>query len=1254
MPASRTHRVILLLMLIVTGTNFAQSSHRTLDRIPLDGTWRFGLDSEDIGIEEQWFDAELKDRIELPGVLQNQGYGNEISTETPWVMSLYDKFWYERRQFKKYTTEGEVKVPFLSQPPKHYLGAAWYQRDITIPEEWKDKRVFLKLERTRWKSTVWIDDKKIGSEDSLVAPHYFELGQVEPGEHTLTIRVDNRMIMDYRPDGHSVSDSMGSTWNGIVGDIELISKTGVWLEDVRVYGSFSTKSVAVNIQIGNVTGKAGTGTLEILNRHERYAGGFDWPKEGKSMQIEVKLGEDAEPWDEFNPVLHHITVNLTGDNANDTKDISFGLRRICTDGNSFLINGRKSQFRGALSNGDFPLTGYPPTDVEYWKKLFTTCRQWGLNHLRFHSFCPPEAAFTAADQVGIYLQPECGMWNAISPGTEMEKRMYDETDRMIREYGNHPSFMLFSPSNEPKGDWKPSLTKWVEHYRSVDPRRLYTTGTGWPLIEQPGHVEGADYLAVHRIGRRAIRGSRAWFGADYLRSVQWTDVPVIVHELGQWCAYPDYDVIKKFKGYLRPGNLEIYQDMMKNAGLADMDKEFAYASGKLQAACYKEDIEANMRTPGLAGFQLLDLNDYMGQGTALVGVLDAFWEEKGYIKAKQWRRFCNTTVPLAVLKKRVFTNDDSFETDIKISHYGIKELKDVRMYWKIADAKANIIEKGQWTVEKIPLGNGFKIGEVKADLSKLKSPAAYKFIVGIEGTEFENDWDIWVYPAKIETEPKENVIVTRSFSEAVKKLDEGMKVLLCPKPNELGWDSPPVGREPIFWNRLMGPSWERFLGMVCDKEHPALSRFPTEAYYDWQWTDVFGSRTRAVNLSGMPENLKPIVQVIDDWGRNYKLAAIFECRINKGKLTVCSADLVDNTEDRPAVMQLKKSLLDYMASEKFEPETEITIDQLEGIYYDNYLVWKLGAEAYADEEHGGRTANFAIDGNPNTCWNTAGWGEGQPYPHELTIRFPSPAKTDGLIIMNRQNDRDRLGDIKDYEIEISDEGNEWTLIKKDKLESTFDVQKIFFEKTVNAKYIKIRAISGFGNDKSSAIAEAGLIRAGTKTVESDREIKDGYTKTSSETTEMFETINPLDYSTNPSARYVEDIYADSEMQMFPPEFAMDGNENTFWHSQWQHTEPGHKRWIALSLKEKKKIYGIRYLPRQDMIHGRIIDYRVEISDDGKNWVKIAEGKFENSEQIQPVVFAEPAETEYIRLVAETETQNRNFAAIAEIELEIRD
>ncbi|MEK7722711.1 MAG: sugar-binding domain-containing protein, partial [Acidobacteriota bacterium] len=474
----------ILLVLAFSQINIGQT-------LNLSGTWQFSLDKDDQGIKENWFAKDLSDKISLPGILQSQGFGNEITKDTPWVLSLYDKNWSLREDYKQHTKTGNVKVPFLSQPPKHYLGAAWYQREIEIPANWQNKRVVLFLERPKWKSTIYLDGKEIGSNLSLVAEHEYDLGVLPTGKHKLSIRVDNRMLMDYRPDAHSVSDSLGMSWNGIVGKIELRATSRVWIEDAQIttrklreletpYTGDDNRepkrgdwTANIKVKIGNSTNQSGVGEIQIVGKKFPVS----WNEKSGSAEISLDF-PNAKEWNEFHPFLYKIGISLKGENADDSKEISFGFAQVSTDKSQFKLNGRTIYLRGTHHGGDFPLTGYPPTDVAYWKKIFQINKNWGINHIRFHSFCPPEAAFQAADEVGIYIQPEPAMWNVISPGTPMEKMLYEETERMIKAYGNHPSYFMLSPANEPKGRCKEVYDKWMAVYRVKDPRRIYNNGTG--------------------------------------------------------------------------------------------------------------------------------------------------------------------------------------------------------------------------------------------------------------------------------------------------------------------------------------------------------------------------------------------------------------------------------------------------------------------------------------------------------------------------------------------------------------------------------------------------------------------------------------------------------------------------------------------------------------------------------------------------------------------------------------------------------
>jgi len=1043
--------------------------------LALDGPWRFALDRADVGQKESWCARTLADRIVLPGILQAQGYGDPIDVHTPWAMRLYDRNWFLRQDFAACTAPGQVKVPFLCQPQRYYVGVAWYQRTVDIPPAWLGRRVALHLERPRWESTVWLDKTLCGAARSLCTPHNFELGMAAPGTHVLTIRVDNRMILPYRPDSHSVSDSEGSTWNGIVGRMELCATSPVWIGDAQAYPDVEKKSVTIKGRIGNSSGQAGTGTISVASS----AGGaaplgtaaVSWDAHGGTFEITAALGADAVLWDEFHPALQHLTVALAGNHADDCRGITFGLREFKAQGQQFLLNGRPVYLRGTHDGGGFPLTGAPPTDVASWKAIIGTCQTWGLNHMRFHSWCPPEAAFTAADELGFFLAPECGMWNPFSPGSDLEKMLYAETEHILQAYGNHPSFVLLSPSNEPAGHWTQSLPQWVTYWKQREPRRLFTMNTG---REYPGAQATAQYLVLGHLDGGLLRGPKAWFGQDFGKPLEKAAVPAMAHELGQWCAYPDFDVIHSFTGYLRPGNYEIFRASAAAHGLLEKNKDFAWASGRLQLACYKEEIEANLRTPGMAGFQLLDLHDYMGQGTALVGVLDPFWKPKGYATPEEYRQFCNTTVPLARLSSRIWTTADTLTAPVEVAHYGAAPLARAASAWKIVAADGAVLAQGQFPVRDIPLGKNIPLGAISVPLANLPAPRACKLVVRLQAAaeHFENQWNFWLYPPQLDTAPPPEVLLTSSWDQTEARLATGGKVLFQPRLSNLDWSSPPLATVPIFWNRLMGPGWNRMLGLWCDTRHPALAEFPTEACYDWQWTDLI--RTRAVNLDRLPAQLQPIVQAIDDWNRNYKLGTIFECTVGPGKLLVCSFDLANPS---PVGRQLRRSLLDYLAGAHFQPAVAVAPEALRALWFDNQIMRRLGAQAEG-------AGALAIDGDPNTFWQ-AGKADAPRQPLELAISFPQPVAMSGLVLLPRQNDRDHIGDIRDYLVQTSPDGRQWQDVQRGALASTWNPQQILFPQTLTTRYLKFVALSGFGDDPTAALAELTVIYAGPKLPDTD-------------------------------------------------------------------------------------------------------------------------------------------------------------------------
>jgi beta-galactosidase len=346
-------RIVVIGLLVIICLLPARAQVQPHVTVPqnLTGMWRFALDRNDEGVTQQWFSVRLPQYIKLPGILQDQNQGDEITTKTPWVLSLYDHFWYLREDYKDYI-ERIVKIPFLSQPPRHYLGVAWYQHDISIQQTWAGRRVVLTLERPHWETTVWLDNKKIGSEKSLVAPHVFDFGTVTPGRHVITIRVDNRMIMPYRPDAHSVSDSLAASWNGITGKIQLSSTGRVWIDDAQVFPRLATKSLLIKVRIGNQTGLSGSGTLTAVWPDIGVVP-VTWDENGGVAEVEVPIRDDAVRWDEFHPQLYPLRLWLKGNGVDENLELKVGLRELKAEGKECQLNGRESRSEARTTAATF-------------------------------------------------------------------------------------------------------------------------------------------------------------------------------------------------------------------------------------------------------------------------------------------------------------------------------------------------------------------------------------------------------------------------------------------------------------------------------------------------------------------------------------------------------------------------------------------------------------------------------------------------------------------------------------------------------------------------------------------------------------------------------------------------------------------------------------------------------------------------------------------------------------------------------------
>ncbi len=916
-------------MLLLCGAYACQTKSESRS---LAGEWSFALDSSDVGIQENWAAKRLEERVKLPGSLQAQGKGFDVSVNTPWTGHVADRSWYEAPEYEKYRQPGNMKVPFWLNPDKHYVGVAWYQKEVEIPESWKGKRVQFEFERTHWETTLYIDGERIGHLDALQVPHRYTLASLTPGKHLLALRVDNRVNIDVGSNAHSVSDHTQTNWNGVIGEITMKALPSFSIDNVQIYPDLKDQKALVKVYLDGKPDKADLSLnvsfdgKSVLKKSVKVT-----PDDGECVETTLVWDGEVKPWSEFTPNVYRLQAVLDSPDGVSEETVEFGFRDFKTDGTHFTINGRPTFLRGTLECCIFPMTGYPAMDNAYWAKIYSTCKKYGLNHVRFHSWCPPEAAFHMADSIGIYLQVECGGWALVGDGLPQDTWFKKESERILKEYGNHPSFCMMAYGNEPGGGNQGNyLRGLVNHWKREDSRRLYTNSAGWPYISD------ADYFNTPnpRIGgapNSILNTSIPRTDYDHQRNVG-RDMPTVSHEIGQYCVYPDFKEIDQYTGFLKAKNFEIFRETLNEKGLGDMAEKFLYASGRLQTLCYKSEIEMALRTVNLGGFQLLDLHDFPGQGTALVGVLNALWGNKGYVDEKEYSQFCNRIVPLARIHKQVLTNNERLTADIEFSQYGEKPLKDVTVTWKLTNKKGETV-KADSTKCDLPIGGGIRVGSIDWPMNMCADPEQLTLTVAVENTDITNSWHVWVYPSekkKIDKEP----FVTHDLNAAIARLNQGENVLLLSYGKvapEKGGDTN-VAFTPIFWNTAWsGHQPPHTLGFLCDPSHPAFASFPNDGYSDFQWKDL-AVKCNAMVMDDFPHEFRPLVYIIDDWFKNRKLGMLFEGKVGNGKLMVCSSDLESDLDNRPSVAQFKQSVMEYMASDKFNPQNEIDVNTLRGIF----------------------------------------------------------------------------------------------------------------------------------------------------------------------------------------------------------------------------------------------------------------------------------------------------------------------------------
>jgi hypothetical protein len=1030
---------LLLSLILLTLANLQA------EPLSLAGEWRFALDPKDHGLSAGPQTWNFPDTIRLPGTTASQGKGDpldiRLNLEKPAMQHLHQRH--------------------------SFIGPAWYQRQVSVPSDWKGKDIILTLERVLWESRVWIDGKPAGTpQNSLSAPHRYDLSDsLTPGrEHTLTLRIDNRPIVDIGTIGHAYTQETQTIWNGVIGELKLeaLPKSRITQLIVRTKadgslrveadGSFTRGQKLVATIDGKTvaTADAAPGPVALV---------------GKS--------EAAKPWSELSPTLHELTVSLVDASGKTlhSQTRRIGFREFTAEGRDLRINGTRTFLRGNLECAIFPQTGHPDADGPQWEKIMKVSREYGLNHLRFHSWCPPAAAFEAADRHGIYLQVELPNWTFEMGGKPAtDAFLKSEGERILREYGHHPSFVLFSLGNELKGDLK-FMDGMIEHFRKLAPDLLYTSTSYAFSPRGLGAGPQDDFFITQQSASGWVRGQgflNSTFpttDSDYAEGLSSVTVPLVTHEVGQYVVYPNLAELPKYETTpMRPTALEAIRADLTAKGLLDDAARFTRDSGKLAALLYKEDIERALRTKDLAGIQLLQLQDFPGQSTATVGLLDAFWDSKGVITPEEFRHFSSPVVPLVRMGKFVWENTETLSAAFELANFSEGPFQG-GFRASLTSSGGKSIATTDFAPQDYPVGNGLPVGRFEVPLAGITE--ATRLNLNIESTDgtARNSWPVWIYPA--EQEAPEVITHTSASDACLADLAAGKTVLLLPAGNAL---RQPIAARfiPVFWSPLHFPNQPGTLGATIDTEHPLWRHFPTDTHTHWQWWELTAN-SAAVDLTGLDPAIAKPFRFIDKYNRNALPTAIFEARVGEGRLLVCTLDVTSDPTQRIVARQLHRALKHYVASPEFAPATLLSPEQLRSLFREN------GITATASSSHPDHPPALAIDGDPATLWHSDWRGQNQGFPISFTLDLQQATALAALRLRNRADNRN--GRVKDLRIEVSLDGQRWRPAGRTTLPDNPNPETFRFPEPLQIRFVRLSASSSHNGQLLASLAEVEPIAA---------------------------------------------------------------------------------------------------------------------------------------------------------------------------------
>lgn len=952
-------------------------------RILLNGKWHVVLEDGTTG------------QMDLPGTLDENGIGHR---------DVGANQWHPDAVLGNAAGEIDKDAPIATRFTRRhtYEGEARISRKITVPDYGTD-RLFVLAERAR-ALRLLVDGEAcaVFRQGTLSTPYIFELTGAAPGEHEFTFLSDNsypgmpKAAICY---SSAATDETQTNWNGILGECSMYTRPQNFIDSLRVYpravkkeeknkaGGYvldvcvelapGAKKVYKDAKIILQSEALAAGELEdtqTLTEIISYSGeglaeaGTDKEENPKTMEIwfrDLPLRENVKLWDEDEGNLYEMAVTLDNGMSAEDKGGStaecrtrFGIRSFGDNGSGRLaLNGRAIFLRGEANCAEYPETGHPPMTIPEWKEMLLKYRSYGINFVRFHSHCEPEAAFAAADELGMLLQPELSHWDPKDAfGTEESYRYYRaELVDLLKTYANHPSFVMLTLGNElqAQDEGRGRMRELVRTAKRMDPTRLYANGSN-AFYGEEGCDPESDFYTSQSCKDVVIRGTfsgmRGYLNENYPSADRTYDEamaeirkeyqkPVFSFEVGQFEVLPDFEELESFQGISDPVNLKLIKKRVEERGLLPTWEKYVEATGELSRLAYREEIEAAMRTRELSGISLLGLQDFPGQGTALVGMMNSHLEPKPYdfARPERFREFFQECRILVKLPHYTYEAGERLIAEVEAANFGKGNIEGV-FCWTLAGKKSvsengncepaeiksknTVIATGEDTEITICRpGSYTEVGSLDIPLDFVEKNTALTLKVRIGDSI--SAYPIWVYRKTTPVCP-ENVYETRAFDVKTREiLQNGGRVYLSPDADKESLpNSIKTQFTTDFWSVGTFADQEGGMGQLIDTEHPIFKEFPTDFHTDWQWWIM--ATKRAVIL---PHPMKTIITEMDSYAFLRPMAQMIEFRCLKGKVLLSTMEL-HKSQQYPEVRALQASIYTYLSGENFEPAEEITEEEL--------------------------------------------------------------------------------------------------------------------------------------------------------------------------------------------------------------------------------------------------------------------------------------------------------------------------------------